>query len=122
MSFRIQVARFRSLRPPSARSRVAAAALVLATAAPLLALHRRPALPDLDTSAIERAAGTAGALDPGTGVYRIALSRTDVHVRVAGVDLTPRQGVAGWLAFAPAADGAILMGDLVLLEGEVDET
>jgi len=54
------------------------------------------------------------------GVVRISWPRTDVSVDVDGVKLPPAAGLTSWAAFAPAADGAMLMGDTVVFEDEVD--
>lgn len=54
------------------------------------------------------------------GVVRISWPRADVAVEVDGVKLPPAAGLTSWAAFAPAADGAMLMGDTVVFEDEVD--
>ena len=54
-------------------------------------------------------------------VLKVNLPRNDVKVTVAGVDTPTPFGFGGWIALTKASDGAqVLMGDLVLLEGEVN--
>src|SRR5207244_12119402 len=66
----------------------------------------------------ERALGKEGTVQPG-GVYRIGLPRSDLRVTLDGVNLKPGFALGGWLAFEPMGDHAMVMGDLVLTEGEV---
>lgn len=42
-----------------------------------------------------------------------------MQVTLDGVAIKPALALGGWLAFEPAQDGAMLMGDLVLTENEV---
>src|SRR5512132_4559810 len=65
------------------------------------------------------ALGKAGTEMPG-GVYRIGLPRTDLQVTLDGIELTPALALGSWLAFARMGDGAMVMGDLVLTEDEID--
>ena len=54
-------------------------------------------------------------------VLKVNLPRNDVKVTVAGVDTPTPFGFGGWVALTKASDGnQILMGDLVLLEDEVN--
>jgi len=50
------------------------------------------------------------------GVHRYGIS--DLQVTLDGVVIRPALALGGWLGFAPAPDGAIVMGDLVLTESE----
>jgi hypothetical protein len=69
---------------------------------------------------IADAMGKAGQEMPG-GVYRIGLPRSDLHVTLDGVDLKPGFALGGWLAFKTTGnDAAMVMGDLVLTETEVN--
>jgi hypothetical protein len=74
---------------------------------------------DPDWAAIGKALGKEGTVQPD-GVYRIGLPRTDLKVTLDGVSLKPAFALGGWLAFEPAGEGALVMGDLVLLESEVN--
>src|SRR5436309_358871 len=44
------------------------------------------------------ALGKAGTEMPG-GVYRVGLPRTDLHVKLDGVDIKPGLALGSWLAF-----------------------
>jgi hypothetical protein len=51
--------------------------------------------------------------------HRYGFPRTDLTVTVDGVTIKPAFALGGWLAFKPAHGGAMVMGDLVLLEAEI---
>ena len=54
-------------------------------------------------------------------VLKVNLPRNDVKVTVAGIDTPTPFGFGGWIALTKASDGGqLLMGDLVLLESEVN--
>jgi biotin operon repressor len=74
---------------------------------------------DPDWSAVGKAMGKDGSLQPG-GIYRVALPRTDLHVTLDGVALKPGFALGGWLAFEPTGDQAMVMGDLVLTQDEIN--
>jgi hypothetical protein len=83
----------------------------------LTAANARAATPDR-WAAVGEALGKAGAVQPG-GVYKVALPRSDLHATLDGVPLKAGFALGGWLAFAPEANGAMAMGDLVLTQDEV---
>jgi hypothetical protein len=68
---------------------------------------------------VGEAFGKPGTEMPG-GIYRIALPRTDIKATLDGVDLKPGFALGGWLAFQKMGDGAMVMGDLVLTQEEVN--
>jgi len=96
----------------SRHARLAAVLMLAASAAPSFAA-------DPDWTAVGKALGKEGALQPG-GVYRVALPRTDLHVTLDGVTLKPGFALGGWLAFEPMGDQAMVMGDLVLTQDEIN--
>src|SRR5262245_64728105 len=53
-------------------------------------------------------------------VHRYGFPRSDLKVTVDGVTIRPALALGGWVAFKPAASGAMVMGDLVLLETEIN--
>ncbi len=53
-------------------------------------------------------------------VHRYGFPRTDLTVTLDGVTIRPALALGGWIAFKPAHGGAMAMGDLVLLETEVN--
>src|SRR6266540_721110 len=53
-------------------------------------------------------------------VHRYGFPRSDLTVTLDGVAIKPALALGGWVAFKPASGGAMLMGDLVLLETEIN--
>ena len=51
---------------------------------------------------------------------RYGFPRTDLTVTLDGVTIKPSLALGGWIAFKPMHDGAMVMGDLVLLETEIN--
>ncbi len=74
----------------------------------------------LDTALIERLTGAKGTLDPKEGVFKVSVPRTDLQIVAAGVKITPPMGLTSWAAFEGSGKHAIVMGDLVLLEDQVN--
>jgi hypothetical protein len=62
--------------------------------------------------------GKSGSEMPG-GVYRVGMPRTDLNVTLDGVALKPTFALGSWVAFAPMGHEAMVMGDLVLTEDEI---
>jgi hypothetical protein len=54
------------------------------------------------------------------GVIRVAWPRKDVSVQVDGLQMRPFAGLGTWAAFQKAEDGAMLMGDTVVFQDEVN--
>ena len=90
---------------------------VLAVAAVALATPTFAA--DPDWSQVGKAFGKAGSVQPG-GVYRVGLPRTDLKVSLDGVTLKPGFALGGWVAFEPMGNQAMVMGDVVLTQDEVN--
>jgi hypothetical protein len=53
-------------------------------------------------------------------VHRYGFPRSDLQVTLDGVTIRPALALGGWAAFSPMAGGAMVMGDLVLLETEIN--
>jgi len=53
-------------------------------------------------------------------VHRYGFPRTDLQVTLDGVTIKPALALGGWVAFKPAHGGAMVMGDLVLLDSEIN--
>ncbi|MFC6602920.1 DUF1259 domain-containing protein [Ectobacillus funiculus] len=68
---------------------------------------------------IEKVIGKGGEIKTGN-VYYISLPRTDLEVKLHGTPLHPSFALGSWLAFKEVHDGGMVMGDLVLTEGEVN--
>ncbi|HEU5197092.1 MAG TPA: DUF1259 domain-containing protein, partial [Methylomirabilota bacterium] len=71
-----------------------------------------------DWKAVEQALGKPGQLQPGD-VFRIGMPRTDLAVTVKGVPVKAGFALGSYAAFVQVGDGAMVMGDLVLLDQEV---
>src|SRR3989441_2017600 len=72
-----------------------------------------------DWDAVAKAIGRAGTEMPG-GVYRVGIGRSDLTVTVDGVQIKPALALGSYLAFQKAGKEAMVMGDLVLLQEEVN--
>ena len=73
---------------------------------------------DIDWAKVDQALGKKGSDQPG-GVHKYGLPRSDLSVTVDGVAIKPTLALGSWVAFQPAGDGAMFMGDLVLLDTEI---
>lgn len=54
-------------------------------------------------------------------VHRYGFPRSDLTVTLNGVTIKPALALGGWVAFKPMHDGVMAMGDLVLLESEINQ-
>jgi len=74
----------------------------------------------LDADQIGKSAGGTAMTTPD-GVVKVSWPRADLPVRVDGLKMPPFMGLTSWAAFAPGgAEEAMLMGDLVLFQDEVN--
>jgi hypothetical protein len=72
-----------------------------------------------DWSAVERALGRKGTINPGD-VIKFSFPRSDLSVTLAGVQLKPALALGSWVAFKRIGSGVtMVMGDLVLTPDEV---
>jgi hypothetical protein len=74
----------------------------------------------LDTARIDQLTGLKGKFNEKEGVYRVTFPRNDVKIAVDGWAMPPFMGLGTWAAFTPTKDGAMVMGDTVLFEDEVN--
>src|SRR3954466_15731107 len=73
---------------------------------------------EVDWGKVDAALGRKAAV---TGdVHRYGFPRTDLNVTLDGVTVKPALALGGWVAFKPMHGGAMVMGDLVLLETEIN--
>jgi len=79
-----------------------------------------PAGGGLNTAQIEQLTALKGKLDEKEGVFKVSMPRSDLSVTAAGVKMTPPMGLTAWAAFKHIADHTIVMGDMVLLEDQVN--
>lgn len=73
---------------------------------------------EIDWSKVDEAFGRKPAVSGD--VHRYGFPRTDLTVTLDGVTIKPTLALGGWVAFKPAHGGAMVMGDLVLLETEIN--
>ena len=71
----------------------------------------------LDTTAIEKITGIKGKSN--NGEYKITIPQNDLNVEVDGFKIIPPMGLGTWIAFTPAKDGAMIMGDIILTETDL---
>ncbi len=76
--------------------------------------------PPIDEKAV--ASATDAKTENAEGIVKVSFPRTDVPVEVDGSKLPPFMGLTSWVAFTPGKAGveAMMMGDLVLFEDEVN--
>jgi hypothetical protein len=74
---------------------------------------------DLDWQKVDDAFGRKAAVVAGD-VHRYAFSRTDLSVTLDGVAIKPALALGGWVAFKSVHGEVMAMGDLVLLDGEIN--
>ena len=74
----------------------------------------------LDTAKVDELTGLQGKLNEKEGVYRITFPRDDVKIAVDGWTMSPFMGLGTWAAFKETKAGAMVMGDTVLFEDEVN--
>jgi biotin operon repressor len=77
-----------------------------------------PASAAIDFSEIEKILGAKGQLQEGAWVVRFP--RSDLQITIAGETIPTALGFVSWVAFKDVQNKTMLMGDLVLLENEVN--
>jgi hypothetical protein len=99
-----------------------AATLAACTVAASGGAWAAPAKPaaTLDSAAIEELTGAKGALDAKENVFKVSLPRGDIKATAGGVRMTPPLGLTAWAAFTKAGKHTMVMGDIVLLEDQVN--
>jgi Domain of Unknown Function (DUF1259) len=73
---------------------------------------------DIDWQKVDEILGRKPAVSGDA--HRYGFPRTDLSVTLDGVTLKPALALGGWVAFKPAHGGVMIMGDLVLLESEIN--
>ena len=74
----------------------------------------------LDTGKIEQITGMKGTYNEKENVFKVSMPRPDVQVSVDGWKMPPFMGLGPWAAFTPHHAGAMVMGDMVLFQDEVN--
>jgi hypothetical protein len=73
---------------------------------------------DIDWQKVDDAMGRKAVVSGD--VHRYGFPRSDLSVTLDGVTIRPALALGGWVAFKLAHAGAMVMGDLVLLETEIN--
>ena len=73
----------------------------------------------IDWQKVDDAFGRKPAAVAGDA-HRYGFPRTDLNVTLDGVAIKPALALSGWVAFKPMHGDAMVMGDLVLLETEIN--
>src|SRR6266436_201844 len=75
----------------------------------------------LDTAQIDELTGLKGKLNEQENIYKVSSPRTDLKISVDKWEMPPFMGLTSWAAFMPGMKGeAMVMGDLVLMQDEVN--
>ena len=74
---------------------------------------------EVDWQKVDDAFGRKAAVVAGD-VHRYGFPRTDLNVTLDGVTIKPALALGGWVAFKPMHGEVMVMGDLVLLETEIN--
>ncbi len=101
------------------RMMVAAAAVLVAFALWATAQTAKPGDKGAQWKAVEDAMGRPGTLQPD-GTFKFSMPRKDLKVTVSGTPIQPGLALGSWTAFEATRDHAMVMGDLVLTEDEVE--
>jgi hypothetical protein len=72
----------------------------------------------IDWAKVDGIFGRTGTV--GGTVHRYGFPRSDLQVTLDGVTIRPTLALGGWVAFQPMGNAAMAMGDLVLLQSEVN--
>ena len=75
----------------------------------------------LDAAKIDELSGLKGKFNEQENVYKVSSPRTDLKISVDKWQMPPFMGLTSWAAFMPGMKGeAMVMGDLVLMQDEVN--
>src|SRR5438874_3335969 len=91
---------------------------MLATCSAALMIATAATAQQTDWKKVDATLGKTGAASGE--VHRYGFPRSDLQVTVDGVAIKPALALGGWAAFQPMRGEAMVMGDLVLLETEVN--
>jgi len=92
---------------------------IFAIAAFLVIQCNNPAFAAVDWQKVEQVLGRKATALPGD-VHRFGFPRSDLKVTLDGVAIKPALALGSWLAFMETHEGAMVMGDLVLTNEEIN--
>jgi hypothetical protein len=93
--------------------------MILSAAIVVAGLAGAASAQEVDWSKVDAALGRKPAA-VGGDVHRYGFPRSDLQVTLDGVAIKPGLALGGWVAFKPAHGGVMAMGDIVLLETEIN--
>jgi hypothetical protein len=91
---------------------------ILAASGAVLSTVAAAEAQSIDWAKIDGIFGRTGAV--GGAVHRYGFPRSDLQVTLDGVAIRPALALGGWVAFQPMGNMAMVMGDLVLLQSEMN--
>ncbi len=71
-------------------------------------------------SKIETLTGAKGNFDEQENVFKVNFPRKDIEAVIGGAKMTPPMGFTAWAAFKLMNEHTMMMGDMVLLEDQVN--
>lgn len=74
----------------------------------------------LNPQRIQDLTGQNGSMDSKKKVFKVTYPRKDLKVEATGVKVTPALGLTAWAAFQEFGKHTMVMGDMVVTEGQVD--
>ena len=98
---------------------IASLITLIAVLVPVASAQQQPNPTSPEWKSVEDALGRKGSMQPGD-VFKFSLPRSDLKVTVAGTPVKAGLALGSWLAFKKAGNDAVVMGDLVLTESEVE--
>lgn len=93
-------------------------ALVLPLASGAILIATAVSAQQVDWQKVDATLGRKPAVSDD--VHRYGFPRTDLSVMLDGVAIKPALALGGWVAFKPVHGDAMVMGDLVLLQSEIN--
>jgi Domain of Unknown Function (DUF1259) len=84
----------------------------------MTAAHAQDQAKNIDWQKVDETLGRKAAVSGD--VHRYGFPRSDLSVTLDGLTIKPGLALGGWVAFKPTHGGAMAMGDLVLLETEIN--
>jgi len=74
----------------------------------------------INNAKIEELTGAKGKWNEKEGVFKVSVPRSDLNIMAAGIKLPPSMGLTAWAAFKNMEGHTMVMGDIVLLEDQVN--
>src|SRR5262245_35849861 len=75
---------------------------------------------ELDVKKIEEIIGKKGVIDKEENAFKITVPRDDLNVEINGTKIPTGAGLASWIAFQKEGKETIIMGDLLLLQDQIN--